>query len=73
MITQPISAALASPPRKIDETTRGLTRSGGNLYVIYQNKRTPVRYWRNKLFQEDDDHQLLHEALLASEIEYFKF
>ena len=27
MITQPTSAALARPPRKIDETTLGLTRS----------------------------------------------
>ena len=52
---------------------RSLTRSGGNLYVIYFRKQRPVRYWRNKLFQEDDDHLLLHEALLQSNIEYFKF
>src|SRR5690606_17468927 len=43
---------------------RSLTRSGGNLYVIYFRKRSPQRYWRNKLFQKDDDHQLLHEALV---------
>lgn len=52
---------------------RSLTRSGGNLYVIYLRKQRPVRYWRNKLFQSDDDNSSLHEALLQSEIEYFKF
>lgn len=52
---------------------RSLTRSGGNLYVIYFRKKNPVRYWRNKLFQSDDDSTKLHEALLKSEIEYFKF
>lgn len=52
---------------------RNLTRSGGNLYVIYPRKKRPVRYWRNKLFQADDDNIALHEALLQSRIEYFKF
>lgn len=52
---------------------RSLTRSGGNLYVIYLRKKRPIRYWRNKLFQSDDDNLKLHEALLKSEIEYFKF
>jgi len=52
---------------------RSLTRSGGNLYVIYFRKRSPQRYWRNKLFQKDDDHQLLHEALVQCDIEYYKF
>lgn len=52
---------------------RSLTRSGGNLYVFYFRKQRPARYWRNKLFQEDDDNLQLHEALLKSDIEYFKF
>lgn len=52
---------------------RSLTRSGGNLYVIYLRKQSPVRYWRNKLFQENDDNLQLHEALSQSPIEYFKF
>ncbi|MBL1409651.1 hypothetical protein [Sphingobacterium faecale] len=52
---------------------RSLTRSGGNLYVIYMRKEKPTRYWRNKLFQADDDNLLMHEALLQSNIEYFKF
>lgn len=52
---------------------RTLTRSGGNLYVIYFKKKSPQRYWRNKLFQKDDDNQLLHEALSKSSIEYYKF
>ena len=52
---------------------RSLTRSGGNLYVIYFKKKSPRRYWRNKLFQKDDDHQLLHEALLESPVEFYKF
>ncbi len=52
---------------------RSLTRSGGNLYVIYLHKKSPARYWRNKLFQKDDDHQLLHEVLLQSTLDYYKF
>jgi len=52
---------------------RSLTRSGGNLYVIYFHKKSPLRIWRNKLFQEDDDHIALHEALLTHPIEYYKF
>lgn len=51
---------------------RSLTRSGGNLYVIYRHKKSTKRYWRNKLFQADDDQQLLQEALLQSPIEYYK-
>ncbi|MFZ4862296.1 hypothetical protein ACL9RF_08925 [Sphingobacterium sp. Mn56C] len=52
---------------------RSLTRSGGNLYVIYRRKKSPSRYWRNKLFQSDDDNSLLHEALLQCPVEYYKF
>lgn len=52
---------------------RNLTRSGGSLLVIYPLKKRPSRYWRNKLFQGEDDSIALHNALTVSEIEYFKF
>ena len=52
---------------------RSLTRSGGNLYVIYLRKKSPIRIWRNKLFQPEDDLIALHEALVAHPVEYFKF
>lgn len=51
---------------------RSLTRSGGNLYVFYLIKKSPQRYWRNQLFQKDDDHLLLHQALVNSSLEYYK-
>lgn len=51
---------------------RSLTRSGGNLYVLYFNTRSPKRYWRNKLFSNDDDAMKFHHALEAHEIEYYK-
>lgn len=52
---------------------RSLTRSGGNLYVIYRHKKSAIRVWRNKLFQSDDDHTSLHEALQSHVVEYYKF
>lgn len=52
---------------------RSLTRSGGNLYVIYLRKKSPIRIWRNKLFQHEDDLIPLHEALVEHPVEYFKF
>ena len=52
---------------------RSLTRSGGNLYVIYLRKQSPIRIWRNKLFQKEDDLLALHEALVQHPVEYFKF
>mgnify|MGYP007088571730 CR=1 FL=1 len=51
---------------------RNLTRSGGNLYVIYLKHKSPKRFWRNKLFVDEDDHEKLHQHLLQQEIEYFK-
>src|SRR5438046_9590765 len=43
MITQPTSPALASPPRKIEETTRGLTISGGKPMMFRAvNGRPPM-------------------------------
>ncbi len=52
---------------------RSLTRSGGTLYVIYLNDKSPRRYWRNKLFQNEDDQLALQQALTNSQIEYYKF
>lgn len=52
---------------------KSLTRSGGNLYAIHLHKGATQRMWRNKLFQKNDDHELLHEALLESKVEYYKF
>jgi len=51
---------------------KSLTRSGGNLYVIHFHKKSPKRYWRNKLFASDDDNSLLHEALTTHSVEYYK-
>ena len=52
---------------------RSLTRSGGNLYIIYLHQKSPLRLWRNKLFQPDDDHIALHETLSDHPVEYYKF
>lgn len=52
---------------------RSLTRSGGTLYVIYLNHKSPKRYWRNKLFQNEDDQLALQQALTNSPFEYYKF
>lgn len=52
---------------------RSLTRSGGCLYVIYFQKKSPARYWRNKLFQAEDDQIALQAKLTESPIEYYKF
>lgn len=60
------------PLTEIDHI-RSLTRSGGTLYVIYFNKKSAARYWRNKLFQAEDDQIALQQALTNSETEYYKF
>lgn len=52
---------------------RSLTRSGGTLYVIYFKKKSPARYWRNKLFQTEDDQIALQQNLTTSAVEYYKF
>lgn len=52
---------------------RTLTRSGGTLYVLYRKKKSPARYWRNKLFQAQDDQIALQQALTTSTTEYYKF
>src|SRR5215510_2060302 len=41
MITQPTSAALASPPRKIEDTTRGPTRSAAKPTMLRAVKGRP--------------------------------
>jgi hypothetical protein len=51
---------------------KSLTRSGGNLYVVHFHKKSPKRYWRNKLFASDDDNLLLHNALAEHPVEYYK-
>jgi hypothetical protein len=51
---------------------KSLTRSGGNLYVINLTKKSPQRYWRNKLFSSDDDNLALHDALTLHKVEYYK-
>lgn len=51
---------------------RNLPRSGGNLIMIYlHEQRKPKRYWRNKLFQRDDDLNALIHALRQQGIEYY--
>lgn len=51
---------------------RNLPRSGGNLIMIYlHGQRKPKRYWRNKLFQRDDDLNALIHALRQQGIEYY--
>lgn len=62
---------IAYPISDIDHI-RSLTRSGGNLYVIYLKHKSPARYWRNKLFIADDDALEMHNALLEHEVEYYK-
>lgn len=52
---------------------RSLTRSGGTLYIIYFKTKSPARYWRNKLFQEEDDQIALQQSLTTSTTEYYKF
>lgn len=52
---------------------QSLTRSGGALYVIHFHKKSPARYWRNKLFQNEDDNESLHQALSSAKVEYYKF
>jgi hypothetical protein len=59
-------------PLKDIDHIKSLTRSGGNLYVFHFHKKSPKRYWRNKLFASDDDNSLLHEALTAHFVEYYK-
>ncbi len=51
---------------------KSLTRSGGNLYVFHLKKKSPKRYWRNKLFSSDDDNLMLHHALMNHSVEYYK-
>lgn len=60
------------PKHEIDHI-RALTRSGGTLYVIYLKKRSPQRFWRNKLFQNEDDQLILQQQLSTNQYEFYKF
>ncbi|MEJ5055137.1 hypothetical protein [Sphingobacterium sp. MYb382] len=58
----------------IDEVKylRNLPRSGGNLLMIFMHKKlTPKRFWRNKLFQKQDDLNSLIHALREEGVEYY--
>lgn len=51
---------------------RNLPRSGGNLIMIFLNKtKVPKRFWRNKLFQKEDDLNALIHALKQQGVEYY--
>ena len=51
---------------------RNLPRSGGNLIMIFnKRKKQPKRYWRNKLFQKDDDLNALIHVLKQQGVEYY--
>ncbi|GHE36768.1 hypothetical protein [Sphingobacterium griseoflavum] len=51
---------------------RNVPRSGGNLIMMFmKNKKVPKRYWRNKLFQKDDDLQALIHVLKQKGVEYY--
>lgn len=44
-------------------------RSGGNLIAIYEKKGNgPLRFWRNKLFQSNDDFDAMIQAFKEKEI-----
>lgn len=51
---------------------RNVPRSGGNLLMIFMHKKsTPKRFWRNKLFQKQDDLNSLIHALREEGVEYY--
>lgn len=50
---------------------RNLRRSGGNLLIIYQRRGHSYRFWRNKLFQNEDQLQSFIEAVQEHNIEYY--
>lgn len=52
---------------------RCLNRSGGSLYIFSFPKQPTARYWRNKLFQAEDDSIALDQALTAASVAYHKF
>ncbi|MGJ1264788.1 hypothetical protein ACR78F_02035 [Sphingobacterium spiritivorum] len=50
---------------------RNLPRSGGNLLIIYQRKGHSYRFWRNKLFQNEDELQAMIQYIQHHNIEYY--
>lgn len=73
MLTIDFTDKIISYPTEEIDRIQTLTRSGGTLYVIYFKKKSPARYWRNKLFQNEDDQLALQQFLTTSTIEYYKF
>lgn len=54
------------------EYIRNHVRSGGNLIAIHKkSKNTPLRFWRNKLFQSNDDFDALILYIRKIEVPYF--
>lgn len=51
---------------------RNVPRSGGNLLMLFFKKGNGTkRFWRNKLFQKDDDLNSLIHALKQEGIDYY--
>lgn len=50
---------------------RNLRRSGGNLIIIKLKTGSHIRFWRNKLFESEDDLKSLCQTLKDNEIEYY--
>lgn len=51
---------------------RNHVRSGGNLIAIYQKSgKSPLRFWRNKLFQSNDDFDALMLHIRSLDVPYF--
>lgn len=51
---------------------RNVPRSGGNLLMFFmQQGKGTKRFWRNKLFQADDDLNALIHALKQQNVEYY--
>lgn len=51
---------------------RNVPRSGGNLIMFFlREKKSPQRYWRNKLFEKMDDLESLIHQLRQHGVEYY--
>lgn len=66
------SKTVQYPLNEIDHI-RAHTRSGGTLYTIYFKNKSAARFWRNKLFQQDDDNQKLQDKLNNIDLAFYKF
>lgn len=72
LVIQFADKSFVYPISEIDHI-RTLTRSGGTLYAIYRKNKSTARFWRNKLFQSQDDQIALQQEFTSSTIEYYKF